>query len=301
MSDVPADPTIAIDLGGTNVRAALVSANGEILDRLQRGTPKTHPEPTVLLEMMREVAGDTACTRAVIGLPGIVDQDDERLESAPNLPQEWIPYLNEAWFEQRCNFAVSLANDADMAAVGESEFGAGRGDRDVIYVTISTGIGAGIVVGGQLVRGRHSGGEIGHTVIDRVAASSGAPCTVEDLGSGTAMNRKAIAAGFTQQGRDFADLVRGGTDSRAQEIFEETIWAAGLGIANLCWLVNPTVVVLGGGVGRNEDLVVPIVQRVLKEHGPTAGGETRVVVAELGDDAALAGAAAWWRAVGRSD
>ncbi len=290
--------TVGIDLGGTNVRAALVSDDGTIVNRIQRPTPHDDPEPTVLLELMAEVAGDAAPGRAVIGLPGVINHETESLMQAPNIPQKWISLLTEAWFEQRCGYEVSFANDADLAAVGEAKFGAGRSERDVVYVTISTGIGAGIVVGGVLVRGALSGGEIGHTVIDAQAAREHRPATVELLGSGTAMNREARIAGFSEQGREFVDLVRAGHD-KATEIFQSAMYAAGLGIANLCWLVVPQVVVIGGGLGRNIDLIAPIVRAVLDQHGPASSLSTRIVVAELGDDAALSGAAAWWAAVGR--
>ncbi len=290
--------TVAIDLGGTNVRAALVNQNGTITDRIQRPTPHSYPEPTVLLEMMSEVAGLNEPGRAVIGLPGVIDHENESLIQAPNIPQRWIPYLTEHWFEQRCGYEVSFANDADLAAVGEANFGAGRGERDVVYVTISTGIGAGIVVGGTLVRGALSGGEVGHTVIDVQAAKEHRPATVELLGSGTAMNREARIAGFSEQGREFVDLVRAGHD-KATAIFEHAMYSAALGVANLCWLVVPQIVVIGGGLGRNIDLVAPIVRAVLDEHGPASSLTTRIVIAELGDDAALSGAAAWWSAVGR--
>lgn len=293
-----ADFTVAIDLGGTNVRAALVDRHGRITDRIQRSTPHSHPEPTVILEMMSEVAGLTQPARAVIGLPGVINHETESLVQAPNIPQRWIPYLTEEWFEQRCGYEVSFANDADLAAVGEANFGAGRGERDVVYVTISTGIGAGIVVGGTLVRGALSGGEVGHTVIDAQAAREHRPATVELLGSGTAMNREARIAGFSEQGREFVDLVRAGHD-KAREIFENAMFSAALGVVNLCWLVVPQVVVIGGGLGRNIDLVAPIIRRVLDEHGPASSLTTRIVDAALGDDAALSGAAAWWSAVGR--
>jgi glucokinase len=292
------DHTVAIDLGGTNVRAALIHENGTITDRIQRSTPHSHPDPTVILEMMSEVAGLNEPGRAVIGLPGVINHETESLMQAPNIPQTWIPYLTEEWFEQRCGYEVSFANDADLAAVGEANFGAGRGQRDVVYVTISTGIGAGIVVGGTLVRGALSGGEVGHTVIDAQAAKDHRPATVELLGSGTAMNRAARIAGFSEQGREFVELVRAGHD-KATEIFQNAMFSVALGVVNLCWLVVPQVVVIGGGLGQNIDLVAPIIRAVLDEHGPASSLTTRVVGAELGDDAALHGAAAWWLAVGR--
>lgn len=290
--------TIAVDLGGTHVRAALVDAEGAVIRRIRRSTPTTDPSPAFLVEMMHEVRGDEDCGRAVIGLPGVIDHENEVLVKAPNLPQPWIPMLTDAWLTERSGVAISLANDADLAAVGEATFGAGRGFRDVVYITISTGIGAGIVLGDRLMRGRYSGGEVGHTILSRTALAAGEPATVEDLGSGTSITRRAEAAGIDLRGADLADAVRNG-DEAASEVWYKAIESAAAGIVNLCWIVTPQAVVIGGGVGMNGDLVLPVVQAAIDEHGP---GVSKVAVlnAGLGDDAALAGAAAWWNAIGRT-
>jgi glucokinase len=309
------ETTVAIDLGGTHLRAALVSDEGQVLIRDRQRTPVDDPQPDIiptLIDWARrqapEVAGGVQPpTRATIGVPGIIDhgadQPEEagggRLVHAPNLPERWVPSLSEAWIGQRCGLDVSLANDADLAAVGESSFGAGRRYRDVAYVTISTGVGAGIVVADRLVRGRFSGGELGHTVIDRAALAAGEPATVEDLGSGTALGRAAAAAGLSATGAELAQLVRNG-DPVATEVWHETLSAVGLGIANLAWIVAPDIVVVGGGVGVNADLVVPIIEEQVHGHGPARSTKIIVATAELGDDAGLAGAATWWKAIGRA-
>lgn len=289
--------TIAIDLGGTHVRAAMVDDRGTVLQRIRRSTPANDPSPAFLVELMHEVRGDHACDRAVIGLPGVIDHENEVLVKAPNLPQAWIPMLTDAWLTERSELAVSLANDADLAAVGEATFGAGRGFRDVVYVTISTGIGAGIVLGDRLMRGRYSGGEVGHTILSRTALAAGEPATVEELGSGTSISRRARAAGLEISGAELAERVRQ-QDPVAVGIWNKAIESAAAGIVNLCWIVTPQAVVVGGGVGMNGDIVLPIVQRAIAEHGPGVG-KVAVLNAGLGDDAALAGAAAWWNAVGR--
>jgi len=291
--------TIAVDLGGTRVRAAMVDEAGKVLRRIRRPTPTEDPSPAFLVDLMHEIRGDDACERAVIGLPGVIDHESEVLYEAPNLPQGWIPMLTDAWLSERSGLSISLANDADLAAVGEAAFGAGRGFRDVVYVTISTGIGAGIVLGDHLMRGRYSGGELGHTILSRTALAAGEPATVEELGSGTSIKRRARAAGLDYSGAELADRVRGG-DPVATEIWSKAIESAAAGIVNLCWIVTPQAVVIGGGVGMNGDLVLPVVARAIEEHGP---GVCKVAVlnAGLGDDAALAGAAAWWNAIGRED
>jgi glucokinase len=306
------EPTIAIDLGGTHVRAALVASDGTIVAGNRRRTPSDEPDPSVIPRMIAEIlsgydgepsgeageAGSCRPTKAVIGMPGIIDHEAEQLLHAPNLPPSWVDHLNEDWLRSSTGLEVSLANDADLAAVGESTFGAGRNYRDVAYVTVSTGVGAGVVVADRLVRGTLSGGELGHTIIDRQALTDGRPATVEDLGSGSALERAAAEAGLAERGQELADLVRGG-DPVATEVWHRAVEAVGLGVANLAWMVAPEVVVVGGGVGMNGDLVNPILERCLADHGPVTGSTIDVVTASLGDGAALSGAAAWWKAVGR--
>ncbi len=295
---------MAVDLGGTNVRSALVADDGVVLGWARRPTPVDAPGPEVVPAMIVEMAARTAGpdrpapTRAVVGVPGVVDHETGRLVHAPNLPPPWTDVLNEAWLSERAGLSVALANDADLAAVGESSFGAGRGHRDVVYVTVSTGVGAGLVVDDRLVRGAHSGGELGHTIIDRVAAAAGEPATVEDLGSGTAINRRAAEVGLAEQGPALAELVRSGHEG-ATAIWRSAIEAVAFGLVNLAWIVAPDIVVVGGGVGMNGDLVLPIIRDHLARFGPVAVPEIQVANAALGDRAALAGAAAWWKAVGR--
>jgi glucokinase len=281
--------------------------DGSVLAMERCRTPREDPTPAVIPSLVAEVVADAADLqpqRAVVGVAGIVDHDQERLVAAPNLPPAWLGNLSEAWLSDAIGIPVAMANDADLAAVGEARFGAGREARDVVYVTISTGVGAGLVVSEKLVRGRYSGGEIGHCIVDRDAAAKGQPCTVEQLGSGTAIERDAAAAGIAERGAELAGLVRSGSQP-AVEIWNGAIEAVGLGVANLAWIVAPQVVVIGGGIGMNGDLVLPIIEQQLNEHGPKipadspGGGVIRVANAELGDGAALAGAAAWWQAVGR--
>ncbi len=290
---------VAIDLGGTNLRAALVEPDGTITRRDRRPTPSADPKPTALVEMIAAMAEGSEVERVVVGLPGVIDHENEMLVAAPNLPQAWIKHLTDAWLTEQTGLAVSLANDADLAAVGEANFGAGAPHRDVVFVTISTGVGAGIVLGDRLMRGRYSGGEIGHSIVDRSLALSGADGTVEGLGSGTAIGQALRSLGIEDDGQAVTDAVRRG-DERITAVFNQAMEAVGLGIVNLCWLVSPQMVVIGGGVGMNGDLVLPIIDRLVTEMGP-AIEPIAIVNVGLGDDAALVGAAAWWAAIGRED
>lgn len=296
------NPTIAVDLGGTNLRAALVLPDGTLLRQTRVPTPTSDPDPSALADMITEFLAfadddELEVEGAVVGVPGIVDRIEGRLTNAPNLPPSWIDFLNRSWLSDRTSVEVHLANDADLAAIGEARFGGGRGGDDVVFVTISTGVGAGVVSSGRLIGGRFSAGELGHTIVDRRLAAEGGDGTVEGLGSGTGLANAMQQAGMHGDPATLLDAVRSG-DAGASTIFNEGLEAVGVGVANLCWLVSPSTVVIGGGVGMNGDLVLPIIESCIARFGPGVAPIT-VCNAELGDDAALVGAAGWWRAMSR--
>ena len=132
----------------------------------------------------------------MVGLPGGVDYESGRLLWAPHLPEQWPALLSREELTGRLGLPVHIANDADLAAVGEATFGAGAPGTDVAFLTISTGIGAGVVNSGRLLRGRRSLAEVGHTVIDWRAWREGRPSTLEELGSGSGLARLAGEAGL---------------------------------------------------------------------------------------------------------
>lgn len=283
------------------MRAAVVAPDGRVVERREQPTPREARCPDALLDLAADLIEGTAAREAVVGVPGRVNYAEGRLEYAPNLPRSWGPELSEARLREALGLPVALANDADLAAVAEASFGAARGYEDVVYVTISTGVGAGVVVGGRLVGGRRSGAEIGHTVIDQAAEERGAPATVEELGSGTALGRLAGEAGLGDDGAELTERVRRG-DPDAEEVWRRALRAAGIAVSNLVHLFAPQVVVVGGGVGLNGDLALDPIRTAVDRLGPRAlSEEIRVVVAELGDDAGLVGAAGWQEATGPAE
>lgn len=283
--------TLAVDIGGTNLRSAVVDDDGNILDRAHAATPRQAPDTSVVLALSLPLRDAHPVDRAVVALPGRVDHEDGTLLHGPNLPAGWVPQLTRAALEAAFELPVAWANDADVAAIGEARFGAGRGHDDLVYVTVSTGVGAGIVVGGRLILPRHSAGEVGHSVVDRALAAAGPDGTVEGLGSGTAIAVGARTAGLDAVGAGIVTRVGAG-DETARRVWDDAMFAVGLGVVNLAHLAGPTLVVVGGGVGRNGDLVTAPIQATLDRLGP-AGPRIPVVTAELGDDSGLVGAAAW--------
>ena len=152
----PVEPTLPVDLGGTRMRSAVVTSDGSVTARRSMATPRDAACPDALEELAGDVLARADVAQAVIGVPGRVDHRRGRLEHAPNLPPHWPAAVDEMLLCERLGVAVSLANDADLATIGEGYFGAGRGHADVVYLTVSTGVGAGVLLGGRLVAGARS-------------------------------------------------------------------------------------------------------------------------------------------------
>ena len=162
---------------------------------------------------------------------------------------------------------VSIANDADLAAVGEAWFGAGAASHAVGYLTISTGIGAGVVHGGRLLRGPRSLAEVGHVVIDWRAWVDGAPSTLEELGSGSGVARLAREAGLGSLGAREVQAGAAAGEPRAVAIWQQAIAACAAGVSNLVMSFYPSTVVIGGGMGRQDEFFGP-----LRDDGAAATG-----------------------------
>jgi glucokinase len=287
---------LAADIGATHMRAALVHPNGSVLHRRTEPVPRHAEAPAALVELIASTAaefGQDQVTHAVVGLPGGIDYSAGRLLFAPNLPREWPEQLTEEVLsEQLDGLPVSIANDADLAAVGEAYFGAGRGGTDVAYLTISTGIGAGVLHGGQLLHGQCSGAELGHSVIDWQAWRAGEPATLEELGSGSGLARLARERGLGDLDASGIEAAASEGDERAVEIWQSAVVACAVGVANLVMSFYPDTVVIGGGLGRRPEFFTFVLDEVYARWARHPAGLT-IVCSELGDDAGLSGAAAW--------
>mgnify|MGYP002785256746 FL=1 len=290
--------TLAGDLGGTRMRAALIDAAGRVVREETRPTPRDAPTAAPFADLLARVGAGAEVAAAVVGIAGRIDHARGLAENAPNLPGGWVAGLRADALGERLGVPVQLANDADLACVGEAFFGAARGAADVVYMTVSTGLGAGALVGGRLVRGRRSVAEVGHAVLDLTAALAGRPSTCEELGSGTAAARHAAEAGLRATPAELVALVRAG-DARAIAAWERTTRAVGHAARNLAWLFGPEVIVVGGGLVNAGDLLLDPVRAILGARRPEPLPDpVPVRRAELGDRAGLVGAAAWGRAAG---
>jgi glucokinase len=282
------------------MRAAIVDPGGKVLLRRSAPTPAHSDVPAALIDLIRTVRaepGHAAASHAVVGLPGAVDYEAGRLLWAPHLPEGWPHPLSRDELSTQLGMPAHVANDADLAAVGEAAFGAGADVTDVAFLTISTGIGAGVVHGGRLVRGRRSLAEVGHTVIDWRAWLEGVPSTLEELGAGSGVARLAREAGLGALDAREIEAAAATGEPRAAAIWQGAIAACAAGVSNLVMSFYPSTVIVGGGLGRRASFFEPVRELVLSrpEHHPN---DLSIVTAALGDDAGLVGAAAWAAATG---
>jgi glucokinase len=287
-------PVIAVDLGGTNLRVALVDSDGTVIARHRVPTPAQGSITVALAELIAELECDPDYS-AVVAVPGLVDYERGSALWAPHLPAAWVAELAEDRLAPRLCRRVSVANDADLAAVGETYFGAGRNATDVVFVTVSTGIGAGVLLNRRLVRGRRSIAEVGHTIIDRRAFAHAEPATLEEWASGSSVERLTqIASVEAHTGEQLEALEESG-DHRAIRVWMQMVESVTIGIINLAWCYGPDLIIIGGGIGRERPLLDPVQER-LTAIAPTIAMRFSLVKAELADDAGLIGGAAWDRA-----
>jgi glucokinase len=303
----------AADLGGTHLRAATVDESGSIHYRLKRKTPRTEtPDDIVraLVLAVRECEKQCAATggsiRAIsVVVPGSINADAGLVVKAPNLACLDGFRLTAALADELKRPAI-LENDANAAAIGEMWQGAGRGRRTIVCVTLGTGVGGGIILDGKLWRGvNHSAAEIGHMCVDPfggVACLCGSRGCLEVYASATAIVRMAREARprypesvlHTNENLTSEDIHRAGTwgDELALEVFRRMGVYLGIGLANLINILNPEMIVIGGGVVNGWDLFAKHMNHEVAERAfPLPAAEVKIVPAECGDDAGLLGAA----------
>ncbi|MGE5619223.1 MAG: ROK family protein [Sphingomonadaceae bacterium] len=304
---------IAIDVGGTRFRVALATAEGAIEWRTSRPTEAERGPQAVLgsiFEAVDEalaVLGDRSGLLGFgVGVPGPLDPWAGVVHNPPNLPG-WDSVPVKDLFEERYGLPTLVGNDANLAAVGEHGFGAGRNCRNMVYVTVSTGIGGGVIADDRLLLG-HGGyaGEIGHMTIDLhgpVCHCGNRGC-LEVLASGTAIARRArellrSGAESTLKGlpaevtaKDVVEAADRG-DGVARLIVQEAAVALGVGMVNVAHLFNPRRIIIGGGVSNAGPLLWdPMLETVRTRTMPPNQRDLEIVPAGLGDDAGLLGAVA---------
>lgn len=303
--------TIGVDLGGTKMLVGVLDGTATLWESREASTGQSEDELVELL--VREVSEARAArpgAKAVgLGVPATIDQASGVAVAAVNLPLTDVPIRDAV--SERVGLPVFLDNDANVAALAEYQFGAAQGKPNTVMLTVGTGIGGGLILGGELYRGATgAGAELGHTVIQ----ADGPPCQgncpnhgcVEALASGTALGREGRAAAESAPDSALGRLLAAGEevdglavteaalagDATAVGVFDLIGGRLGVACASFANIFQPDAIVVGGGVIAAGDLLLEPARRELRERALTPMNETPILVATLGNDAGVIGAAA---------
>ena len=305
---------IGIDVGGTNVKIALVDNKGKIIysnsipTRAEMGYEYTiNNMKEAITELIKETKSDPKNIESIgFGFPGQIDYQKGIVRLAPNIPG-WVNVPIAEIMEKEFGIPTRVDNDVRCAALGELNYGAGQGCDNLICITVGTGIGSGLVINGKLVRGAsNAAGEIGHIKLDM---NGGPLCgcgdrgCVEAFASGpsiVALAEEYIKGGKSTKYRELAnpditpyivsEAAKQG-DPVAKRIFTIVGEYIGIGLASVVNLLNPEKIIIGGGVAAAGDLLLtPIKESLIKRAMPIAGSAVEIVPAQLGNSAGVIGA-----------
>lgn len=304
---------IGVDVGGTRIAAGLIERKGRVVKDAKKLTPKTGPFAVIdtIIDLIEDVSGGVHASEIAgvgIGLPAQVDFLHQSVEFATNLPLAGVDVRSLVM--SRTKGEVTIDNDGHLAALGEFRFGAAKSARDFLMVTLGTGVGGGIFVGGEPFRGnRGLGGEIGHTVVDL----DGPECPCGGKGHlESYLGRPAIAAKGREaaaqfKGRAILEAAGGDVnavtaeavviaakagDPVAREILLEAGEVLGRAFVSFVNVLNPRMIVVGGGIGESADFLVDRAREIMQAEALAGRRDVTVTQAVLGNDAGILGAAA---------
>jgi glucokinase len=308
---------VGVDLGGTTIKMAFISLHGEIIYSWEIDTDKRERGQFIPIAIARSIDQkleelNQTKNRLIgigIGAPGPVNEDDGSIEVAVNLGWENFPL--QGILERETSLPVVVDNDANIAAIGEMWKGAGKGAKNLICVTLGTGVGGGIIVNGEVVHGVNgAGGEIGHITS---VAKGGSPCNcgksgcLETVASATGIARIALEelASTNRIGilrdsyktnqvvtsKQVFDAANEG-DETAKQVINQVAFYLGLALANLANGLNPEKIIIGGGVSKAGDtLLIPLKGQFAQFTFPRVAQGVEIYTATLGNDAGVIGGA----------
>lgn len=303
---------IGIDLGGTFIKAAAILETGEIVAKVEWPTEADHGTDALLDRLagiafagaekagwkLDQVAG------VGIGLPAFLDFEKGIVEEAVNIGWKNVPIVEE--MEKRLSVPVLFDNDANAAALGEAWIGGGRGHKHILAVTLGTGVGGGVVIDGKIYRGTNGmAGEIGHIILEPEhgdRCNCGQIGCLETISSASAILRAAkrkLTGGAVSSLQAVKDLTTKDVfehaaegDSLAKEVVDHAVHKLGFALALLTTVLNPEVIVIGGGPSRAGDVLYKPLQDYFAKYALKRSADGAVIrPAELGNDAGVLGAA----------
>ncbi len=299
-----------IDVGGTTVKCGLFTTAGDLVEKWEIKTRKENQGEQILPDIADTIAAKIAekgldkeeIDGVGIGVPGPVTASGDVL-CAVNLFWGYKKLSQE--MEERTGLKAMGGNDANVAALGEAWKGAASGARNVILLTLGTGVGGGIIVDGKILAGTHgAGGEIGHAVVnpkEEESCNCGNKGCLEQYASATGIvrvarkklqntNKNSILSEDDLSAKTVLDAFKAG-DETAVEIMEEVGEYLGRAIASFACVVDPESIVIGGGVSKAGQPLIDVIEKYYKKYAFSACKETPIVLASLGNDAGIYGAA----------
>lgn len=306
---------IGVDIGGTAIKSGIVSKDYELIDKSSIPTDKSLDYKVIVKDIANQILSlikknniDIESVVAIgIGCPGAIDSKKGIVNYSNNLKWKEVPLAHQ--LSNIINKNVKITNDANAAALGETKSGAGKNYNDTILITLGTGVGGGVIMGGKLFEGYQSkGAELGHMVIKK----DGEPCScgrkgcLESYASATALVRQTkrameqdknslmwkVASIDTVDSKTTFECAKKG-DITAQKVVDEYIEYLGEGIANFVNIFRPQAIILGGGVCAQGDALLKPLKKVVEKnsYGGPLNPIPALLVASLGNDAGIIGAA----------
>jgi len=306
---------IGIDIGGTNIKIAIVDSKGKLAFSESTSTRAEMGYEFTIKNIINLVKDSLTQSEVSVnkiggigvGCPGQIDSENGIVRALPNIPG-WVNVPLAKILYDEFALPAKIDNDVRVATLGESKFGAGRGYSNLICITVGTGIGSGIIINGQLVRGASkAAGEIGHVIVqDRngeICGCGNVGC-VEAVASGPAIVKQAELYLMTGKSTKFKELAAGSPitpeivaeaailgDAVARKIFERTGEWIGIALSSVVNLLNPEVIIIGGGVAQAGDLLLNPIRETINKRALKISAETvKIIPAQLGNSAGVVGA-----------
>ncbi len=306
---------IALDIGGTKILGVLFDKDNNIVEKTKKKTKSKEGKEVVweqikkVIDMLVEKAGGIENINAIgAGVPGIINMKEGEVVFSPNLP--WKNYKLKEIIEEEYSIKAKIGNDVNVGILGEWKFGAGRGKENIIGIFWGTGIGGGLIINNQLYEGKiGAAGEIGHICVmpDGPYCGCGARGCLESLASKTAMTnyidaqiergRKSILKELLESSNGVlkSDHIKQGIEKKDEltvEVIEKAAKYMGAGTASLINILNPEMIIFGGGVMESMgDILLPKIIEYARENAmPGILESCKFQVAELGDDSGIYGA-----------
>jgi len=279
---------IGVDMGGTNIRAAVIAQNGRIISRLKTKTGKEVKGIIRNTINIIEELSSKKISAIGLGVPGIIDKKNGIVKHSPNLPFKNLDI--KKIIQKKFRMPVFIDNDANCFTVGESLYGAGKGKSYVVGITLGTGVGSGIVIEGKPYYGKGNASEAGHSIIDFNGPKSkcGHAGCIESYVSARSILRQAKALNIKNP-KGLFDLAEK-KNKKAIKLWQEIGFYLGVGITNIADILDPDIVIVGGNISNAWEFFNKTMKDIVKKRAFIQG--VKIVKSKLGDNAGVLGAAA---------